>query len=159
MVTRIPYRVELRDIDGFGHLSHVRALELIEIVRVKIYNDILGITTLEDHDLILAELTVRYHAQGYFGDELVLAGRVSGLGSTSIAFDYEIARASGTTLVTARTFNVRIDPAAGVPRPVGAAVHAILNPDGTQLPHPRELQTLPEAGSLIEHATEVGEAR
>jgi YbgC/YbaW family acyl-CoA thioester hydrolase len=148
LVTRIPYRIELRDLDGFQHLGHARVVELLELVRTRAYNEPLGITELADHDLIMVELNVRYHAQGYFGDELILAGRVSAIGTTSLAFDYEIGRADGQTLVTARSYNVCFDHASNAPRPVAPPLRAACARAGTERPHPRDLSALPDPGSL-----------
>lgn len=152
-MTRIPYRVEMRDLDSFRHLSHVRVLELVEIVRVRVYDETVGVASLAEHDLIMAELAVRYHAQGSFRDGFVLCGRISGVGTTSLAFDYEIAQADGTTLVTARTYNVRFDDAANAPRPVGEALARLTGPDGASLPHPRALPAFPVPGSLLDPST------
>jgi len=147
MVRVSPYRVQLRDVDGFRHLSHIRLLELLEIGRVELYAQLTGATTsIAEIDLIMGELQVRYHAPAKFGDDLVIATAISGVGRSSLAFDYEAWKPAGVTVAVARTTCVCFDYAAERPRPLAGVVQRL--PDDAPLPHPKELGRLPAPGSI-----------
>lgn len=152
MVSAIDYQVALRDLDGFRHLSHIRMLELLELARIDLYTGLRGGSRLEDIDLIMGEVVVRYLAPAEFGDRLVVAARVSGVGRSSLAFDYEVWRRPETTIALARTTCVCFDYASGSPKPLAPPFRAFA--EGTDpLPRPTELRSLPEPGAILRAAS------
>ena len=146
MVGVTPYRIQLRDLDAFRHLSHVRLLELLEIGRIDLYLRLVGASKLEEIDLIMAELRIRYHAPAVFGEQLAVGTTVGGLGRSSIAFDYEVWKPTGVTIATGRTTCVCFDYKTEQPQPLDPAVRQ--HPGIATLTHPSELDGLPKPGEI-----------
>lgn len=150
MVGLVPYRVRLRDLDGFRHLSHIRLLELVEIGRIDLYCRLIGREGLDAVDLIMGEVRVRYMAPAQFGDDLTIGTVISGVGRSSVAFDYELWTAKGETVATARTVCVAFDYQAGRTKPLSDRI--LKHPSATTAPHPSELGDLPNAGDIRRRA-------
>lgn len=116
--------VRFRDLDALGHVNNAVYLTYFESVRIGYYTHLTG-RSLEDIDIILAEITVTYHAPAYFGDTLAVGVRVSSIGRKSFGMEYVAVRSSdGQILASGRSVQVVYDYAAAQSIPVPDSLRA-----------------------------------
>ena len=104
-VTPTPFRWV--DVDSEGIVNHAVYLSLMEQARF-CYFEQLGLLGGKNIPFVLAETTVRYRMPGVLRMEPVTAARVTRLGRTSFAMDFEIRVADGV-LVDASAVLVFVD--------------------------------------------------
>ncbi len=101
---RVRLTVRFRDCDPYGHVNNAVYLTYLENSRFALWKaqDLKGV--------ILARAEVDYRAQAKYGDELEVRTRLADLGKSSFQYEYEIIDvASGATILTAKTVQVRFD--------------------------------------------------
>jgi acyl-CoA thioester hydrolase len=91
------YHVEVRlsDTDAMGHVNNARYLTYVEIARVRYYEEVVGQPLPlgyhgAEEGMILAEATMTYRAQAYFGETLAVETRVDRIGNTSFVMSHRI---------------------------------------------------------------------
>lgn len=91
------YEVEVRlsDTDAMGHVNNARYLTYVEIARVAYYEQVIGKplplgTHGAEEGMILAEATMTFRAQAYFGETLTLETRVDRIGTTSFVMSHRV---------------------------------------------------------------------
>ncbi len=91
------YQVEVRlsDTDAMGHVNNARYLTYVEIARVAYYEQVIGQPLPlgyhgAEEGMILAEVTMTYRAQAYFGETLTVESRVDRIGTTSFVMSHRI---------------------------------------------------------------------
>ena len=82
-----PVKVVFRDIDGMRHANHAAYVTYFESARNEYWMLVTGITTVEDFDFVLAELTVRFQAAAKLGDELIVGIRTTELRRSSFLME------------------------------------------------------------------------
>lgn len=97
-LSHYPFRmlidVRFGDIDSMGHVNNAMYLTYFETARVSYYMQLRGYTDITKIDVIIAEITARYHYPALFGDQLEIGVRVSRMGTKSFDLEYLIIRPS-----------------------------------------------------------------
>ncbi len=92
---RCDVEVRLSDTDAMGHVNNARYLTYVEIARVAYYERVtgrpmpLGVHGAEE-GMILAEVTMTYRAQAFFGETLTIESRVDRIGTTSFVMSHRM---------------------------------------------------------------------
>jgi len=92
---RSEVEVRLSDTDAMGHVNNARYLTYVEIARVAYYERVIGQPLPlgyhgAEEGMILAEVTMTYRAQAYFGETLTVESRVDRIGKTSFVMSHRI---------------------------------------------------------------------
>lgn len=96
----IPYTVRIADINYGGHVANSAVLNFFQDARIAYLKNLGGYSELDvGHEcgLILPEAHVKYLAEMFFGDELVIGARVTQVGRSSFTMGYRIEREGVTT--------------------------------------------------------------
>ncbi|MBI3963123.1 MAG: acyl-CoA thioesterase [Deinococcus sp.] len=115
-----PVEVWFSDLDGMGHVNHVRYLSYCEQARLR-YLAELGLFSgaLQDVNIIMAEASCRYVSPGFLGEHLLVGTRVTELRNSSFLMDYEIREEKrGRLVAQASTAQVFYDYQARRPVPL-----------------------------------------
>ncbi|HYL41706.1 MAG TPA: thioesterase family protein, partial [Candidatus Binatus sp.] len=92
---RSDVEVRLSDTDAMGHVNNARYLTYVEIARVAYYERVVGQPLPlgyhgAEEGMILAEVTMTYRAQAFFGETLTVETRVDRIGTTSFVMSHRI---------------------------------------------------------------------
>ncbi len=98
-----------RDIDVLGHINNAVYVTWFEAARTAYIMELCALKRLEDLPVILAETTIRYIAQGEFGETVVIGTGVSRWGTKSFDLAYGISTTTGRVLATGRSVQVYYD--------------------------------------------------
>jgi acyl-CoA thioester hydrolase len=127
---RCAVEVRLSDTDAMGHVNNARYLTYVEVARVAYYERVigrplpLGVHGAEE-GMILAEVTMTYRAQAYFGETLLVESRIDRIGNTSFVMSHRItapesrygpARLVATSVGTLVSYDYGTDRPIPVPR-------------------------------------------
>jgi acyl-CoA thioester hydrolase len=127
---RCHVEVRLSDTDAMGHVNNARYLTYVEIARVAYYERVvgkplpLGVHGAEE-GMILAECTMTYRAQAYFGETLGVETRIDRIGTTSFVMSHRItapqsrygpARLVATSVATLVSFDYAAERPIAVPQ-------------------------------------------
>jgi acyl-CoA thioester hydrolase len=111
--------VAFRDLDVFGHVNNAVYLTYLENARISYLREVLGIDSLDDLLVIVANVNIDFRTRASLGETLEVGARVSRIGTKSFDLDHEIhgpgerlVAAAATTLVT---FDYRGDTTMPVP--------------------------------------------
>jgi acyl-CoA thioester hydrolase len=114
-----PQEVTFRDLDVFGHVNNGVYLTYLENARIGYMRDVLGIESLEDLLVIVANVNIDFRSRASLGETLEVGARVSRIGTKSFDMEHEVhgpdgrlVAAASTTLVT---FDYRGDSTMPVP--------------------------------------------
>jgi acyl-CoA thioester hydrolase len=135
---RCQVEVRLSDTDAMGHVNNARYLTYVEIARVAYYERVIGQPLPlgyhgAEEGMILAEVTMTYRAQAYFGEILTVETRVDRIGNTSFAMSHRItapesrygpARLVATSVGTLVSYDYGTDRPIPVPDDWRAAIAA-----------------------------------
>lgn len=111
----IPYKVRVAEVNYGGHVANSAVLNFFQDARIAYLAQLGGYSELDiggQCGIILPEAHVRYHAEMFLADELVIGARVSGTGRASFTMEYRIERAgeltaAGETLLTCFDYRKR----------------------------------------------------
>lgn len=121
-----PYRVGIADINYGGHVSNAAVLNYFQEARIA-YLAALGefseLSIGEGCGIILIEARVRYRAEMFHGDELLLGVRTEAFGRTSFRLEYRIEGSRGVT-AEGETALAAFDYAVSKPRRVPQGLRA-----------------------------------
>jgi acyl-CoA thioester hydrolase len=92
---RYAVEVRLSDTDAMGHVNNARYLTYVEIARVAYYEQVIGRPLPlgyhgAEEGMILAEATMTFRSQAYFGETLTVESRVERIGHTSFVMSHRI---------------------------------------------------------------------
>jgi acyl-CoA thioester hydrolase len=95
---RYEEQVRFGDTDAMGHANNSRFLTYCESARIAYWEAVTGepfavATHGQQESMILAEITVTFRSQAYFGDELTVESRVGRIGRTSFTLEHRITAA------------------------------------------------------------------
>jgi acyl-CoA thioester hydrolase len=125
-------RVRFGETDNQAVVFYANYVAYFDIVMTELWRDVAGgYTEMVDSgiDMVVIEVTTRYHAPAVFDDELDLVAQVTRLGTTSMSTAIAIVRvADGATLVSGDIHHVFIDVATKQKRPIPDNVRAALEP-------------------------------
>ena len=135
---RCAVEVRLSDTDAMGHVNNARYLTYVEIARVAYYEQVIGQPLPlgyhgAEEGMILAEVTMTYRAQAYFGETLTVETRVDRIGNTSFVMSHRVtapesrygpARLVATSVGTLVSYDYATDKPIPVPDEWRAAIGA-----------------------------------
>jgi acyl-CoA thioester hydrolase len=114
-----PQEVAFRDLDVFGHVNNAVYLTYLENARIAYMREVLGLDSVEDLLVIVANVNIDFRTRASLGETLEVGARTSRIGTKSFDLDHEIrgpdgrlVAAAATTLVT---FDYRGDASMPVP--------------------------------------------
>jgi acyl-CoA thioester hydrolase len=122
--------VRLSDTDAMGHVNNARYLTYVEIARVAYYEQVIGQPLPlgyhgAEEGMILAEVTMTYRAQAFFGETLTVETRVDRIGNTSFVMSHRVtapesrygpARLVATSVGTLVSYDYATDKPIAVPQ-------------------------------------------
>ena len=82
--------VRFADLDVLGHVNHIAYLEILEAGRIAYYYEVVGLSSVQEINFMLAEQRIRYAASALLGQTLEVAFRVDWLKRSSSRFSFEI---------------------------------------------------------------------
>lgn len=96
----LPYRVRIADVNYGGHVANSAVLNFFQDARIAYLNSLGGYSELDiggGCGLILPEAKVKYRAEMFHDDELVIGVKISALSRSSFTMEYRIERAGELT--------------------------------------------------------------
>jgi acyl-CoA thioester hydrolase len=125
-------RVRFNETDNQAVVFYANYVAYFDILMTELFRDVAGgYTQMVDAgvDMVVIEVTTRYHAPAVFDDELDLVAQVKRLGKTSMSTAIEIKRvADGATLVTGEIHHVFIDVATKQKKAIPDNIRTALEP-------------------------------
>jgi len=91
----IPYRVRIADINYGGHVANSAVLNFFQDARIAYLKQLGGYSELDiggQCGIILREAHIRYLAEMFLDNELVIGARISQLSRTTFTMEYQIVR-------------------------------------------------------------------
>lgn len=112
-----PREVEFRDVDAAGHVNNAVYLTYIETARIAYLREVLGLETVDELAVIVANVNVDFRTPSYFGERLVIGTRVPRIGTKSFEMDHEL-RSDDRLVAEASSVLVAYDYTLGTAVPV-----------------------------------------
>lgn len=91
----LPYQVRIADVNYGGHVANSAVLDFFQEARIAYLDNLGGYSELDvggGCGIILPEAHVRYRAEMFHGDELLIGVRVRELSRSSFTMEYRIER-------------------------------------------------------------------
>ena len=110
--------VEFRDIDVAGHVNNAVYLTYLETARIDYLRQVLGVESLDDVAVIVANVNVDFRSPARFAELLDLGTRVPRIGTKSFEMEHEVRGADGRLVLEATSVLVAYDYRACTPVPV-----------------------------------------
>ena len=104
-----PQEVTFRDLDVFGHVNNAVYLTYIENARIGYMRDVLGIESLEDLLVIVANVNIDFRSRASLAETLEVGARVSRIGMKSFDMEHEVRGPDGRLVAAASTTLVTFD--------------------------------------------------
>ncbi len=105
-----PIEVRFRDLDSLGHVNNAVFVTYLETARIKYLLSLMERSSLQDLNIILAEVACSYRSPAYYGESLEVGTRITEIGHKSFAMAYRIEeRETRRTVVTASSIQVAYD--------------------------------------------------
>ena len=101
--------VAFRDLDVFGHVNNAVYLTYLENARIAYLRDVLGIDSLEDLLVIVANVNIDFRTRASLGETLEVGARVSRIGTKSFDLEHELRGPDGRLVAAAATTLVTFD--------------------------------------------------
>lgn len=106
--------VEFRDVDAAGHVNNAVYLTYIETARIAYLRDVLGLETVDELAVIVANVNIDFRSPSYFGERLEVGARVPRIGTKSFEMEHEV-WADGRLVAEATSVLVAYDYPLGAP--------------------------------------------
>ncbi len=120
-----PVTVRWRDLDPLGHVNNAVLVSFLELARVCVWRDRLGLRGSGDVQFVIARIEVDYARPILLTDRVEVGLRVERIGTSSFDIAYRV-EAAGALAASARSVQVHIDPATGRPRELAPALRQSL---------------------------------
>jgi acyl-CoA thioester hydrolase len=104
-----PQEVTFRDLDVFGHVNNAVYLTYLENARIGYLREVLGIESLDDLLVIVANVNIDFRSRATLGESLEIGARTSRIGTKSFDLDHEVQGPDGRLVAAASTTLVAID--------------------------------------------------
>jgi acyl-CoA thioester hydrolase len=104
-----PQEVTFRDLDLFGHVNNAVYLTYLENARIGYMREVLGIESLDDLLVIVANVNIDFRSRATLGESLEIGARTSRIGTKSFDLDHELHGPDGRLVAGASTTLVAID--------------------------------------------------
>jgi acyl-CoA thioester hydrolase len=101
--------VTFRDLDVFGHVNNAVYLTYVENARIGYMRDVLGIESLDDLLVIVANVNIDFRSRASLGETLDVGARVSRIGTKSFDMEHEVRGPDGRLVAAASTALVTFD--------------------------------------------------
>ena len=111
----LPYQVRIADVNYGGHVANSAVLDFFQEARIAYLDNLGGFSELDiggGCGIILPEAHVRYRAEMFHGDQLLIGVRVRDLSRSSFTMEYRIERdgevtAEGETALVCFDYGMR----------------------------------------------------
>lgn len=124
---RVPIEIRFRDLDAMRHVNHAAYFTYFEHARFTYWREVLDARAFGDFSFIVVRAECDYRSAADLGDQPEVGIRVSAIGRSSFAFEYEMKdRLTDRVIATGRTVQVMYDYEAGATRAVPDAIRARL---------------------------------
>lgn len=112
-----PYQVRISDINYGNHVANSAVLNFFQDARIRYLNHLGGFSEMDigGCGIILPEANVKYKAEMFLADELVIGVRISAQGRSSVTMEYRIER-DGTVTAEGKTTLIAFDYTTRKPR-------------------------------------------
>ncbi len=110
--------VRFKDIDVGGHAHHSVVLVYFEEGRARYWDRVVGVTSVEEMDFIMAEARVRFHDRIFYPGRLRVGVRVASLSRKTFVLEYLLEDTEGRALASGQTTMVMYDYQARRSRPM-----------------------------------------
>src|SRR5919109_2747056 len=110
--------VVFRDLDVFGHVNNAVYLTYLETARIGYMRDVLGIESLEDLLVIVANVNIDFRSRASLAETLEVGARVSRIGMKSFDMEHEVRGPDGRLVAAASTTLVTFDYRGNTTMPV-----------------------------------------
>jgi acyl-CoA thioester hydrolase len=110
--------VEFRDIDVAGHVNNAVYLTYLETARIDYLRDVLGIESLDDPAVIVANVNVDFRSPARFREDIEIGTRVPRIGTKSFVMEHEVRGGDGRLVAEATSVLVAYHYTEGAPRAV-----------------------------------------
>jgi acyl-CoA thioester hydrolase len=104
-----PQEVAFGDLDAFGHVNNAVYLSYLENARLGYMREVLGVESLEDLLVIVANVNIDFRSRASLGEALEIGARVSRIGTKSFDLEHEIHGPDGRLVAAASTTLVTFD--------------------------------------------------
>lgn len=87
---KFTYPVEARfaDLDTLRHVNHAAYITLLETARIHYFLDVMGLPSLDDLAVMMAQFTITYRAPIYFRERVVCGVRTTWIKHSSFGFAF-----------------------------------------------------------------------
>jgi acyl-CoA thioester hydrolase len=109
--------IRFADIDALGHVNNAVFLSYMEVARTAFWAERIGEVRVQEIDFVLARVEIDYRRPVLFNDPLACDLWLEKLGRTSFTVGYRFL-VGDTTVAEARSVQVFVDLATGVPKPM-----------------------------------------
>jgi acyl-CoA thioester hydrolase len=109
--------VEFRDVDAAGHVNNAVYLTYAETARIAYLRKVLGLETVDELAVIVANVNIDFRSPSYFGEQLAIGTRVPRLGTKSFEMEHEF-RADDRLVAEVGSVLVAYDYALGAAVPI-----------------------------------------
>jgi acyl-CoA thioester hydrolase len=117
--------VRFRDLDARGHVNNAVYLTYFEIARLAMWTELTGSLTLQEREMIVAEITCTYKSPALFNEMLTVKIVPTAIRRTSFILSYRIVEhTSGRLVATGRGVHVAYDYATGRSTPIWPELRA-----------------------------------
>ncbi len=106
-------KVIFHDLDALGHVNNTVYFTYLENARIAFFFEAMGVNSLDELTIILAEATCSYRSPAYFGETLIIGTGVTRLGNKSFDLTHRIETEDGRLVATAHTVQVFFDYESG----------------------------------------------
>jgi acyl-CoA thioester hydrolase len=113
--------VEFRDVDVAGHVNNAVYVTYLETARIDYLREILGIGSLDDPAVIVANVNVDFRSPARFAEGIEIGTRVPRIGTKSFVMEHEVRGGDGRLVAEATSVLVAYDYTGGAPRAVPGA--------------------------------------
>src|SRR5438034_5894380 len=104
-----PQEVAFRDLDVFGHVNNAVYLTYLENARIGYMREVLGVDSLDDLLVIVANVNIDFRSRATLGESLEIGARTSRIGTKSFDLDHEVQGPDGRLVAAASTTLVAIE--------------------------------------------------
>ncbi len=103
------HTVTFGELDALGHVNNVVYFTYMENARIAYFFEAMGIDSLHELSIILAEATCSYKTPAHFGEKLIIGTGVTRLGNKSFNLTHRIETEDGRLVAIANTVQVFFD--------------------------------------------------
>lgn len=114
---KTPVAVRFKDLDAMGHVNNAVYATYFEEARAAFARQVLGLTSLDAFDFVVARLEIDFRRPVRYGEEIEAALWIGRVGQRSFTLEYRLST-GGDPVAEGRSVQVFYDYASGAPKAV-----------------------------------------